>query len=756
MIQIFINNEPLDLDENTLMTFKKSQELNGIQNLYSYSNNINLNDSPKNKRLLGINYLPNSKAKSMTSGYSCDVILNGCIFLKKQTLKVQKETKGKIPIYIIFTDNLFLAKSKETALNEIKLNAFYSRSSFLVKNEPATGILRTAPISAQNESGLVVVEEVNPLLNIQKLVIDTISFLGYNFEGDFFTDEKVKDYYTNANVGIYGTDSDPMFDDNLTCFNFLSYVLKTFNAFVDVSDSSKSVGFYLWKNIETIKKKFVDYSEFYTDFVEYSFEGGLAKKNNMTYNSSPVFYNGYFENNKSIVEKSDYLKSDFGAGSQRLFEDKEIEASGIILPREIGEIGEPSTLNIYRFENSKSETAIYVNGLKTLQNMYKAFSPNIFEIYTNFHLAYAKNISLPTIGNFVFKYDAIFLSKIKMQQVFFIKQLSSYWLPLELNFSTAKDKVTIKSLMIQKTIVDIPIVFDANFSLGFWENYKVQNANVLYSALNKSPQSVFLVQNFDTLKNRVFITGSDNVRTEILSFPYSIDVKTKFILEFENKDPINQIDSSDLLFQFISDDGGISRVGKINIKHNGTASFITEFKTPDNTIEFEVGQSNTPDFNYWFNQSQLFPTALDIPNALNTGVGVVNNQWVALSNYNAFNMLRKQTNIRATFKMDYAFYTCSNRGGSARAYTNVSFEIWKNNVYLLTIHSGGATDDRNNHNNTEANVFKTSVFSVDAGDNIAFFGKITGRKDRAFDADMDGHVIFKGVSWKFECTENLI
>ena len=751
MIQIFINNEELDLDVKTLVTFKKSQQLNGIQNQYSYSNNINLDDSPKNRRLLGINYLPNSKAKSMTAGYSCDIVLNGCIFLKKQTLKVQKESKGQIPIYLIFTDNFFTAKAKEISLNQVYLNANYNRTitNFRNKNQSA-GILRTAPISAQDASGLVVVEEVNPLLNIEIMMQKVISYLGYNFEGDFFIDVEVKKYYTNANVGVYATDGKPFFDPNLSAYDFVVYVLKTFNAFIDVSDSEKSAGIYLWKNIETIKKNFVDFSDYYTDFAEYTFEGGLSKKNTMAYNSIPDFYNGYFENNKSIVEASEYLKSDFGAGSQRLFDDQEIEENGNILPRVIGETSEPSTLNVYRFESDLSAVSVYYLGVKNDLNMYRAFSPNIYELYTAFHFAYTKNISLPTLGNFEFRYDAIFLARLKMQQVFFIKQLSSYWLPLELNFSTAKDKVSVKSLMIQKTSADVPVIFDTNVSVGFYGIFTIANANALYSALNKSPQSIFVVQNFDTSKNKVFITGSDNTRTEILAFPYTIDIKTKFVLEFENKDPVNKKDSSDLLFQFISEEGGVSRVGKINIQHNGIASYVSEFKSALDT-DFTFTRNDVNNFTALVNYSVKENTILNIPVTLlpATNEGAVND-------FKVLDFQKKQY-VKCILKIGTGIYKCSNQGGKARAETKAQFNLYKNGVFLKTIHSNGAVDDYKTVNlvtTTEIDIEKNHSFNVNAGDEISI-GILLSGDERSGGGDMSGEIILRNITWKFECTENL-
>jgi hypothetical protein len=253
---------------------------------------------------------------------------------------------------------------------------------------------------------------------LKSAVSKIITKLGYNFEGDFFEDPLVAEYWFNPNLGVFAEDS--LFDKNLNTYQFLQNVLKTFNAYIEVSDSSKNIGVYLWKNIERIKSNFVDYSEKYVKYEDYIFEGGLAKKNTLEYTDSADFYNGYFENNKSIVDQTNYLKSDFGAGSMRLFDDLEIQEDGRVPLRDIGFTGEPTAINLYRFENTTSLVSVYYLGINNPVNMYKAFSPNILELYNRFHFEYTKNISLPTVANLTFRYDAIFLANFKMQEVYFI------------------------------------------------------------------------------------------------------------------------------------------------------------------------------------------------------------------------------------------------------------------------------------------------------------------------------------------------
>lgn len=763
MIQIRIKNEFLDIDNGVIVTFKKSQQLNGIQGGYSYSNNINLKPTSKNLRLLGINYLPNSKAKSMTLGYDCDVILNGCIFLKKQKLKVQKESQDSISIYLVFYENLFVVTSKEILLNSVDLGYIYERtiSNFSALNIPSDSIFRTAPISAQDESGLVVLQEVPELVNIVLLIKKIITKIGYFPYGDFFEDENLKEYYTNPNSGIYVNSSDlPFFDEKETCFEFLEKTLKTFNAYIEISDSEKAAGIFLWRNIESIKSNFVDYSDKYIDYTDYSFEGSLAKKNIIEYSDSPPFFNSFFENNKSIVEKATYLKSDFGAGSMRLFEDQEINDDNTIDLRTLNELGETSSFNLYKFEATQKMTSIWDNGIKYTVNLYRAFSPNIFEIFEYFHLPYTKNISLPTIGILSFRYDAIFVSKFKMQQVFFIKNLASYWLPLEINFTTDKDKVTVKSLMIEKTTPDVPLVYDLNVVLNYLQTISITDANDLYYSTNTSPQSIFVLREFDNTKNRIYVTGSDNIEVEVLALPYTVDVTTQFIIKIEAISVVPAIENSDLLFQFISEEGGISRVGKINIQNRGRISLLSEFKSPAGT-EYAFTYDNVPSFNAYVNRSQKITTLLNIPDSLSMTIGDVGGLGAAVANFKALDLVQNQ-NLKLTLSIGeiYLYLRKYNVTGGIDYFNrrlNLTFDLYKNGVFVQTLITKGlsvyfATDIKTANFEDLENIY---YFNALAGDEISIFAKINGTNGSLFAGNMDAEVKFKNVNWKFECFQQL-
>ena len=353
MIRIVLNNETLDIDDKTIVTIKKSQNLNGIQNQFGFSNNFNLPNTSKNIRLLRTNYLPSSKTKNMTVGYDVDVVINDCIFLRNQKMKVQKETSKGIPIYIVFSDNNFMQKAKDFLLNDLTVGLNYSKSqmdflSLNLPNDVEGGIIRTAPISGQNASGLIAIEEVPALLNLVKLVERLIVKLDYSFYGSFFNNSKLREWFVNGNYSEYMVGGQIKFENTKNVYDFFIDVLKTFNAYLDVSDSGRSVGIFLWNEIETIKKSFLDYTEHYVDFEEYTAENQLAKKNTIEYSGSEPFYNSFFENNKSINESSNYLKSNFGAGAMRLFDDQDLNDNGTLPLRNFGDKAEKTEINLDR------------------------------------------------------------------------------------------------------------------------------------------------------------------------------------------------------------------------------------------------------------------------------------------------------------------------------------------------------------------------------------------------------------------------
>lgn len=758
MTRILINNEALDLDADTLVTFKKAQQLNGIQGAYSFSNNFNLKDSAKNRRLLGINYLPNSKAKSMTQGYEPDVVLNDSIFLKRQKLKVQKETPGAIPVYLIFTDSYLAAKAKAVLMNQIPLGVNYTKNlvDFAIYNDGSIGgLYRSAPISAQDKSGLIVVEETPVLLNIKELVLKVFTALGYAFTGDILTDTNIGKYYTNSNVGVYGPDGTPRFADTLTAYDFIVDFLETFNGYIEVSDSSRSLGLYFWRNIETIKSRFVDYSDKYTKYQEYAFEGGLAKVNTMTYADSPDYYNGFFNNNKSILDKAEYLNSDFGAGNLRLFADQDIEEDGTVLPRVIGETTEPQTMNLFRFEDTLTSMPIYSGGVLSYRPMNKAFSPNILEIWQLFHQSYTANIALPTLAQLSFRYDAIFLANFKMAEVFFIKQLSTYWLPLELSFTSKKDGIKVKGLMIEKTPADVPVVFDQNLKVGFYGDVFILDINALYSAQNVSPAASMTIVNADLTKNDIFING-----VQVLAFPTIFDVSAEFELKVSNTETENVKSNSDIIFRFTSEEGGTSRDATVNVAHDGRANFVSEFRSELDTV-FTYGANDTNGVKRRLNYTAKITTPVNIADTFAPAIGdVAFNTGFAQRPPTEFKVLEfdRASSVTVELTIENLHLACSNRGGGAEARTKLFFQLWKNGVMFLPVYSAGIIDRYKSSSSSAdyPNIFATKTFNVNAGDVILIDAYIDlSEEDRAGSGTMDGSIALTNMIWKFKVSEQL-
>ena len=170
MIEIFRKGFRLDVNPTQVITFKKSQNLNGIQDRYAYSNTIPLDKTANNRKLLELFDLPTNKVASLMNGYTVDVVLNGSIQLRNQTLKIQKESLEKIDTYLLYSDNALVVKLKEQYLNAVTSDTLYKKTiaDFLVKGTGTTS--RTAFVETQEKSGLYVIEEMPILLQVQDVI----------------------------------------------------------------------------------------------------------------------------------------------------------------------------------------------------------------------------------------------------------------------------------------------------------------------------------------------------------------------------------------------------------------------------------------------------------------------------------------------------------------------------------------------------------------------------------------------------------
>lgn len=746
-MRLIVNNEDLDIDKNQIITFKRTQKLNGLQESYSFTNNFKLDKSSNNLRILNSNYLPTTKSKNMAQSIDCDVVLNDTIYLKKQQLKIKKDSES-FDTYIVFSDSFLLTKAKELLMKDIDFGTTYDKSNiyaFTGKHSP-TGNISTACISAQSESGLIVLEESNILINI-KFAIETIfQKLGYTLSGDYLLDTYFPLYYFSSDVGWYGADGTAQFSDSLTAFDFIESVLETFNGYIDVLDSTRYASFNLWNNIETLKDNFIDYSEYFDKEKQYVSEEGLAKKNIVKYSEGLEFYNSFFSNNKSLEKEKVYLNSDFGAGNMRLFSDQEIKEDGTIPLREVGEITEPKKLNLYRFETEIKSYFVYLNGIKDTVIMYTAVSPNILEIYQRFHKSYTDNIEQPVIAELDFKYNALLLNDFNMQQVFFIKQLSSYWLPLEINFSTKKDGISIKSLLIQKTAVDIPIVYDLNLSIGVNEEVYVVDQSLLYASVNISPASSITIQNADLTKNFIFVNG-----IEVLAFPVTFDITTQFEIRVANKEVVSNISNTNIVFFYTSLEGGVSRLANIKVTNIGLTNYISEFQS-NLDIEEEVLFEEVNDYRYSINLTTLVENPFNIKNSLQP-------LEVNIPNFNlpVFKVLEIQKDGWITFDLIIEKLIVTVRNQSNEFSTSASHEVRFNifstrhaywNMYLTSAYS------QNGYNTVTQEVDNIAIqYSRMAYAGEIIYIQIEGYLYGSRNSPVDGKLAFTNLNWKFTKTE---
>ena len=128
MIEIYRKGFRLDIPPGQVVTFKKSQNLNGIQARYAYSNTVQAELTANNRKLLELFELPTSKVNTLQNGFTVDVVLNGSIQLKNQTLTIAKENKKTVDLYLLYTDNALVVKLKGQYMNLITSGFEYKKT----------------------------------------------------------------------------------------------------------------------------------------------------------------------------------------------------------------------------------------------------------------------------------------------------------------------------------------------------------------------------------------------------------------------------------------------------------------------------------------------------------------------------------------------------------------------------------------------------------------------------------------------------
>ena len=687
MIEIFRKGFRLDISPSQIVTFKKSQNLNGIQERYAYSNTISLEKTANNKKLLGLFDLPTNKVSSLMNGYEVDIVLNGSIHLRNQTLKIQKEGLEKIDTYLLYSDNALVIKLKETFINAVA-------SGYLYKKTFADFVEKSAFMESQPKSGLFVIEEMPIVINLQDLVKKIFTDNNYTVFGDFFSmTDSFKDYYIAPNKGTYqvysgvGNGFAPTFDPALDSFAFLSQVLAFFNCYAEVDDTYKTVLINKWTNLANYKSTYVDYSKYFVNYQDYTFQSKLAKRNEMTYSDSGTTFNSFFANFISSQDKATYLDSAFGSGSLNLFDDSELLDGGTIELRTNGEVGETSAVRIFKLSTETITANVYASGIAYPVTNRKAVPVSMQTVYTDFHKDYTDFILTPLVTNIQFRYDDILAATFSLTKVFFIEQLSSYWIPLEINFSTKKDLITIKAMLVKKKKVLSPILNDFNsVLLDFKEKalFPLEYLNSMYPMPpNEYPWDVVIFRSYGQDLNRLYI---NDVLIPAASLPQAFslaDIVTIKIEANKSSDTVADFNSASLYIQAIDTNGGISNEAYINIKHTGIASLESNYQQ---VVDFNYIRNDFDIGNLYVSPVKYFLGLKPNLNNTITSADLVSNGTGPDDTFNLVVSADAYTQVKVeVLPFTIHLRTANNGIGKARATARVMLFDGVNNIQLYEV-----------------------------------------------------------------------
>lgn len=703
MIEIFRKGFRFDIKPDQVVTFKKSQNLNGIQNRYAYSNTVSMEKTANNKKLLELFDLPTNKVGSLMNGYEVDVVLNGAINLRNQTLKIQKENKETVETYLLYTDNALVVKLKENYINSVASGHTYKKtiSDFLDKN---------VFVESQQKSGLYVIEEMPILINAQELLRKVFTDNNYTVFGDFFEEgSQFSDYFVAPNKGIYeiyggsGDGFAPSFDPVLDAFTFLNGILAYFNCYAEVDDTYKTVVVNRWTNLEAYRANYIDYSRFYVDYQDYLFQSKLAKRNELKYSDSGTAYDSFFANNLSSADKATYLSSVFGTGTLNIFDDSKLEVGGNIPVRPNGAVGEISAVRMFKKSSLPITANVFVGGIATPVTNYQAVPVSMQTIYTDFHKDYTDFILTPLVTNLIFRYDAIMAADFSLTKVFFVEQLSSYWIPLEINFSTKKDLITVKAMLIKKRKVESPVLYDFNsVLLDFKEKalFPLTNLLSMYPIPpNKYHWDIIIFKSYNQDLNRLYV---NDVLITVASLPQAFNIADISTIKFEaNKqsDTVADRNSASFYVQAIDTNGGVSNEAYINVVHTGVASLESNFKQSEEYVyarnDFDRGDVLVSPNTYIIGLKPNLNTTNQ-----QTETKVIDGSHIANDTFNLVEVTDNYTNVRIDTAA-FPLYLRTKNGGRGKARATGTIKV-SDGVNTYNLHQVSSGDNAENTFNIPA------------------------------------------------------
>lgn len=704
MIEIFRKGFRLDIPTDQVITFKKAQNLNGIQARYAYSNTGSMDKTANNKKLLELFDLPTNKVNTLMNGFTVDVILNGSIQLRNQTLTLQKETLDKVNWYLLYTDNSLVVKLKETYINEVVKGFKYKKTfdDFYAKQAGVKS--RSVLIETQPKSGLFVMEEMPLALQVREVVKLLFEQNGYSVYGDFFiADSPIEEFYIAGNKGIYeiysglGEGFSPSFDETLDAYKFLTDILVYFNCYADVDDTYKTVVVNRWTNLGNYKTSYVDYSKHYENYQDYAFQSKLAKRNEMTYSDSGTAYNSFFPNNLSSQDKATYIASAFGTGAANLFDDSDIEDNGHIPLRANGAVGETSAVRMFKISATPITTKVYIDGAPVTLSGLRAIPVSMRDVYTEFHKEYTDFILTPLVANIVFTYDEIMAADFSMTKVFFVEQLSSYWIPLEINFSTKKDKIIVKAMLVKKRKVESPILNNFNsIELDFKEKalFPLELLKSMYPMPpNNYPWDVVIFKRYDQDKNRLYV---NDILIPADSLPQAFSLADISTIKIEANKPSDtgpDKNTDSLYIEAIDTNGGISNEAYITIKHTGVASLQSDFKQNDplsyQRLGFDIGGIYIQALNYITGPKPNLNTTITTPN-----IQKVSND-APDDSFNLINVTENYSQIKVEIP-SFNLYLKTDSNGIGKARAHVKLIIFDGTTELQVYETGSANNQTQN------------------------------------------------------------
>jgi hypothetical protein len=269
-----------------------------------------------------------------------------------------------------------------------------------------------------------------------------------------------------------------------------------------------------------------------------------------------------------------------------------VQDDGSIAVRGNGAVGEVSAVRIFKAGPAPIGTNVYVGGVATPFLLNTAKPVSMRDVYTEFHKDYIDYILSPLIQYVIFRYDDILAASFSMTKVFFIEQLSSYWIPLELNFSTKKDQIMVKAMLVKKRKVEIPVLNNFNSVLLDFKEKALFPLDLLFSMYpippNKNPWDVVVFKRYNEDLNRLYV---NDVLIPANSLPQAFTIADLETIKIEANKPTDitpDTNTASLYLEAVDTNGGVSNEAYINIQHSGVASLESNFAQVD---EFTYSRS---------------------------------------------------------------------------------------------------------------------------------------------------------------------